>query len=68
MDKIKKLHKENIEDILALTPMQEGMLFHYINNPSGEHYFEQLCLELSGEVDIGCFENAWNIEIGRAHV
>ena len=63
MDKVKKLTKRDIEDILALTPMQEGMLFHYLNNPSGDQYFEQLSLILSGEIDIHRFETAWNIVI-----
>ncbi|MGD2087372.1 MAG: non-ribosomal peptide synthase/polyketide synthase [Candidatus Aminicenantes bacterium] len=58
-----KLDKNNIEDILALTPMQEGMLFHYLQEPEGELYFEQLSLNVSGKIDIRRFENAWNFVI-----
>jgi len=32
--------KKGIQDILALTPMQEGMLFHYLKEPEGDLYFE----------------------------
>ncbi|MCX6581121.1 MAG: amino acid adenylation domain-containing protein [Candidatus Aminicenantes bacterium] len=57
---MKKLAKEKIADILALTPMQEGLLFHYLKNPGSPHYFEQLSLELAGEIDVQHFQNAWN--------
>ncbi len=30
-----KLIKKNIQDILALTPMQEGMLYHYLKEITG---------------------------------
>jgi iturin family lipopeptide synthetase B len=58
-----KLDKRDIQDIFDLTPMQEGMLFHYLREPGSKFYFEQLSLEISGEIDIGCFEKAWNFVI-----
>jgi hypothetical protein len=58
-----KLDKKNIENIAALTPLQEGMLFHYLEDPTGPHYFEQLCLELSGQIDMLCFVQAWDIVV-----
>ncbi|MGD2085951.1 MAG: amino acid adenylation domain-containing protein [Candidatus Aminicenantes bacterium] len=60
---MEKIDKKNIEDILALTPMQEGMLFHYLKDPDSDHYFEQFCLEISGLMDIHWFEKAWNVVI-----
>ena len=30
MKKMSQLDRENIQDILALTPMQEGLLFYYL--------------------------------------
>ncbi len=60
---MKKVVKKNIEAILALTPMQEGMLFHYLKDPGSDYYFEQLCLEVSGEIDRQCFEKAWDFVI-----
>ena len=60
---MKKFDKKDIEDILALTPMQEGMLFHYIKYPQNHQYFGQLSLGLSGEIDIQCFEKTWNFVI-----
>ncbi len=58
---MKKTVEKNIEDIIALTPTQEGMLFHYLKNPGGTQYSEQLCLNISGEIDIRWFEKAWDV-------
>ncbi|UCH95941.1 MAG: hypothetical protein JSV88_03600, partial [Candidatus Aminicenantes bacterium] len=58
-----KLDKKNIDDIFALTPMQEGMLFFYLKDPNSEAYFEQLSLEIAGTMDNEVFENAWNFVI-----
>ncbi|UCH95296.1 MAG: amino acid adenylation domain-containing protein, partial [Candidatus Aminicenantes bacterium] len=60
---MRKLEKRNIQDILALTPMQEGMLYHYLMDPSSGVYFEQLCLNLCGKINIKRFRQAWNIVI-----
>jgi non-ribosomal peptide synthetase component F len=60
MNKSKNAGKKNIEDLLALTPMQEGMLFYYLKSPESSRYFEQLSLNLSGEIDKQTIEEAWN--------
>ena len=60
---MEKLDPKRIENILALAPVQEGILFHYLKNPGSEYYFEQLSLEISGEIDVRHFEKAWNTVI-----
>jgi tyrocidine synthetase-3 len=65
---MKKLDKKDIRDILALTPMQEGMLYHYLKNPGSQHYFEQLSLEISGEINLGFFEKAWDFVVNTNEV
>ncbi|MFZ5987762.1 MAG: non-ribosomal peptide synthetase [Bacillota bacterium] len=62
--KNKKLDRENIEDILALTPMQEGLLFQYITNMDSDQYFEQLSLRVDGSIDMALFKKAWNFVAG----
>ncbi|MBP1080163.1 amino acid adenylation domain-containing protein [Bacillus capparidis] len=54
-----KLDKQNVEDILSLIPIQEGMLFHYLKDPHSDEYFEQICLQMSGEINIPFFTKAW---------
>ncbi len=56
---MKKIDKKLVEDMYNLTPMQEGMLFHYLKDPESVGYFEQLALKLSGKVDFIHFKRAW---------
>lgn len=51
--------KKNIEDILPLTPMQESMLVQYIKDPNNSQYFEQLVMNLEGNIEIDSFVKAW---------
>ncbi|HLP44985.1 MAG TPA: condensation domain-containing protein, partial [Candidatus Kapabacteria bacterium] len=60
---MEKLDPKQIETILALTPLQQGMLFNYLQNPQGQLYFEQLSLDISGEIAVERFEKAWNTVI-----
>ncbi|HLP62678.1 MAG TPA: amino acid adenylation domain-containing protein, partial [Candidatus Deferrimicrobium sp.] len=60
---MEKLDPKSIENIFALTPLQEGMLFHYLRSPHSELYFEQLSLEISGTIDIQVFQKTWHLII-----
>ena len=64
---MKKL-KNGIKDIYSLTPMQEGMLFHYIMDKGSRAYFKQTVLSVKGEIDIEILEKSFNIIIGRHDV
>ncbi|SDW03816.1 amino acid adenylation domain-containing protein [Marininema mesophilum] len=59
MTEATKIRKEDVEDILALTPLQEGIIFHYLKEPHSNIYREELRLRLSGEVSIPLYERAW---------
>lgn len=61
---MRKINKNEVEDIISLTPVQEGMLFHYLQNPDSEDYHEQLCMNLSGILDLDLFQMAWQTVIG----
>ncbi|PZD92946.1 hypothetical protein DNH61_25425, partial [Paenibacillus sambharensis] len=56
---VMKLEKTNVEDMLPLTPIQQGMLFHYLSEPWSGHYIEQLSLRLEGDIDVPRLKEAW---------
>ncbi|MCP5054622.1 MAG: hypothetical protein GY940_46075 [bacterium] len=56
-----ELDKANIEDVTALTPVQEGLLFDYLKEPGNDVYVEQLHLELKGTIDVYRFRETWDI-------
>ncbi|WP_456094028.1 condensation domain-containing protein [Paenibacillus sinensis] len=57
--KMNKIDSKNVEDILALTPMQYGMLIYYLRNPESNVYFENLIVNLKGTIDPTVFRKTW---------
>jgi Condensation domain len=48
-----------IEDILPLTPLQEGMLFHHVfDEHARDVYTAQMTLDLDGDLDAGALREA----------
>ncbi len=50
---------EQIEDIYALSPLQQGFLFHTLYAPQAGVYFEQFVWSLRGALDEAAFAHAW---------
>jgi hypothetical protein len=50
---------EGIDDILSLTPLQQGMLFHTVYAPESSVYNLQLEFALEGGLDESALEQAW---------
>lgn len=54
-----KIQKNNVKDILPLTPMQEGLLFHYLAQEKRE-YLEHLVIHTVGKIEESVFCESWN--------
>jgi non-ribosomal peptide synthetase component F len=59
----KRIGRQNFQDIYALTPMQEGMLSLYLKDPQSDLNVEQLCLKVSGKIEVETFGLAWNLVV-----
>jgi amino acid adenylation domain-containing protein/FkbH-like protein/non-ribosomal peptide synthase protein (TIGR01720 family) len=53
-----------VEDVYALSPAQQGMLFHSLYTPESGVYFMQLACRLDGSVDLERFRQAWREAVG----
>ncbi|WP_143085019.1 non-ribosomal peptide synthetase [Pseudoalteromonas denitrificans] len=64
-----ELHKKNIENILPLTSLQTGMLYHDLvereQGKSGKSYNQQLSFRISGPLNKIAFELSWQQLINR---
>jgi len=57
--------RRDVEDIYALSPIQEGMLFQSVYEAGTGVYVSQVTCELKGELDIPAFEQSWSQIINR---
>lgn len=55
---LRHIGADTVENILPMTPMQQGMLFHSRLDNSAS-YVEQMTLDLGGVADPTVFEHAW---------
>ncbi|HEX2926727.1 MAG TPA: amino acid adenylation domain-containing protein [Ruminiclostridium sp.] len=60
--------KENVMDMYFLSPMQQGMLYHYLLDPGKKEYFQQLSFDVKGELDLGLFELSFNKLVERHEI
>ncbi|MEH2041209.1 non-ribosomal peptide synthetase [Nostoc sp.] len=59
------MSKKDIEAIYALSPVQEGMLFHSLFAPDSGVYVQQMSCTLKGNFNLSAFESAWQRLIER---
>ena len=57
--------KQNIETICALSPLQEGLLFHALLDPDSPVYFEQVSCRLRDLKYPEMFQRAWRLTVDR---
>jgi len=68
LDHTNKNSSSAIRDIYSLTPLQEGMLYHWIVDKQASVNFDQLELTLEGTVDVDMIEQSFNKIIRRYDV
>ena len=57
--------RARIEDIVACTPVQEGLLYHWLRGTDGDAYHEQWVFTLDGAFDASAFQRAWDMVTAR---
>jgi amino acid adenylation domain-containing protein len=62
------MNKENIETILELTPMQQGMLYHSIYTDGDDPYIYQYTSRLRGQLKVAPFTRAWRQVVERHQI
>jgi bacitracin synthase 3 len=55
-----------IKDVYRLSPMQEGMLYHYIQNKNSSNYLIQQSYRIQGNIDVTLAEKSFN-ELFKRH-
>ncbi|MCR3759893.1 amino acid adenylation domain-containing protein [Clostridium felsineum] len=63
MNQENKLDKNNVENFMTLTSLQQGLLFYYINYDKSKIYHEQLCMNILGDLRLDLFKKAWDFVV-----
>jgi non-ribosomal peptide synthetase component F len=59
------MNKTDIEAVYGLSPIQQGILFHCLQEPESGLYVLQYVFRLSGELDLENFRRAWQTVCDR---
>jgi amino acid adenylation domain-containing protein len=54
-----------IEDVYPLSPLQEGLYYHWLSAPEAPVYFEQVSYRVKGALDIKLFEQSYQALVAR---
>jgi amino acid adenylation domain-containing protein len=58
-------NSKKIQEIYSLSPMQEGMLFHSLAEPSSQMYHELFSIRIKGSIDIKAIEESLRTLVKR---
>ncbi|TKC98038.1 non-ribosomal peptide synthetase/type I polyketide synthase [Polyangium fumosum] len=54
-----------VEDLYPLTPVQQGILYHILREPSSGVYFNHMTFRIAGRLDVEAFRAAWQRALDR---
>jgi len=59
---------DTTQDVYALSPLQKGLLFHAVYEPTSPVYFEQFVFSLEGELNEDVFQKTWEYLVDNTPV
>src|SRR5215510_1317380 len=55
----------DVEDVFGLSPLQQGLLLHCVQEPDSRVYFVQIAATLQGQLDTAALQAAWRDLVAR---
>ncbi|MGQ3478679.1 amino acid adenylation domain-containing protein [Paenibacillus sp. TY11] len=67
LDQIVKTYhiQYGLDKMMHLSPLQEGLLFHYLDHSASDQYFVQVSWKYHGRLDVNRYREAWNSVIAE---
>lgn len=66
VDQVLNLNRRNdLEDVYAMAPLQEGLYYHWRLSPESSAYFEQMCCRVKGKLNIRMLEKSYRELVSR---
>ncbi|RKG75011.1 non-ribosomal peptide synthetase, partial [Corallococcus exercitus] len=65
LDAVLAAQGPTVEDLFPLSALQEGMLFHALQDPHAGYYFEHTAWSIHSDVDISLFQRTWQTAVDR---
>jgi amino acid adenylation domain-containing protein/non-ribosomal peptide synthase protein (TIGR01720 family) len=54
-----------VEDVYTLSPLQEGLYYHWLASPGSPVYFEETSYRLNGQLDLHAIEQSYRMLVAR---
>nr|WP_295875037.1 non-ribosomal peptide synthetase [uncultured Chitinophaga sp.] len=65
VEQLMQLNEDGIEDVYPLSPLQEGLYYHWLAAPDSPVYFEENSYRLKGNIDLPALEKSYQSLVAR---